>query len=72
MSEFLAKGVKRHLKYCPFCGATSIRACDKTYYYRQGEERMYWYECKHCKSRSGEYHSREEAAGAWNRRFIDE
>ena len=72
MSEFLSRGVKRYLKYCPFCGATRIRSYDKTYYTPDGNERAYWYECRNCKARSGEYQTREAAASAWNRRFVDE
>ena len=72
MSEFVAKNVKRYIKYCPFCGSSSVRCYDKTYYESPYEVKKYWYECKNCKARSGECPSRDEAAYAWNRRFFND
>ena len=69
MKDYLARGVKRYLMYCPFCGATRISAHDKTRYVNREPERYFWYQCNNCGSRSGEYLSRDEAAAMWNRRY---
>ena len=72
--DWLFKGVKRYLMYCPFCGCTNIKGCDKTYYQnkQRGEKQtVFWYECQNCNAKSGEFISRDEANRAWNRRSID-
>ena len=70
MKDYLTRGVKRYLMYCPHCGCSRISAQEKTYYNRLHEpEKSYWYQCNNCGARSGEFPSRDKAAEAWNRRF---